>query len=78
VVVVVVVFLCLAALYESWSISVAVLLAVPLGLLGMAAFCQLFHVPNDIYFKIGMVTMMAGSQERDSDRRVRGCRAGAA
>jgi multidrug efflux pump len=55
---IVVVFLCLAALYESWSIPVAVLLAVPLGLLGMAVFGHLFHVPNDIYFKIGMVTVI--------------------
>jgi multidrug efflux pump len=55
---VVVVFLCLAALYESWSIPVAVLLAVPLGVLGMATFCRVFHVPNDIYFKIGMVTVI--------------------
>ena len=55
---IVVVFLCLAALYESWSVPVAVLLAVPLGLLGMAAFCYVFHVPNDIYFKIGMVTVI--------------------
>ncbi|MGV2288086.1 efflux RND transporter permease subunit [Trinickia sp. YCB016] len=55
---IVVVFLCLAALYESWSVPVAVLLAVPLGLLGMAAFCHVFHVPNDIYFKIGMVTVI--------------------
>jgi multidrug efflux pump len=55
---VVVVFLCLAALYESWSIPVAVLMAVPLGLLGMAAFCKVFNVPNDIYFKIGMVTVI--------------------
>jgi multidrug efflux pump len=55
---VVVVFLCLAALYESWSVPVAVLLAVPLGLLGMAVFGHLFHVPNDIYFKIGMVTVI--------------------
>jgi multidrug efflux pump subunit AcrB len=54
----VVVFLCLAALYESWSIPVAVLMAVPLGLLGMAAFCREFNVPNDIYFKIGMVTVI--------------------
>ncbi|WP_321928157.1 efflux RND transporter permease subunit [Paraburkholderia guartelaensis] len=53
-----VVFLCLAALYESWSVPVAVLLAVPLGLLGMAAFCYVFHVPNDIYFKISMVTVI--------------------
>jgi multidrug efflux pump len=55
---IVVVFLCLAALYESWSVPIAVLLAVPLGLLGMAAFCYVFHVPNDIYFKIGMVTVI--------------------
>ena len=55
---VVVVFLCLAALYESWSIPVAVLMTVPLGLLGMAVFCRVFHVPNDIYFKIGMVTVI--------------------
>ena len=55
---IVVVFLCLAALYESWSIPVAVLLTVPLGLLGMSAFCHLFKVPNDIYFKIGMVTVI--------------------
>ncbi|CAB3789005.1 Toluene efflux pump membrane transporter TtgB [Paraburkholderia ultramafica] len=55
---IVVVFLCLAALYESWSIPVAVLLTVPLGLLGMSVFCHLFKVPNDIYFKIGMVTVI--------------------
>ena len=53
-----VVFLGLAALYESWSIPVAVLLVVPLGLLGMITFCRLGHVPNDIYFKIGLVTVI--------------------
>ena len=53
-----VVFLCLAALYESWSIPVAVLLVVPLGLLGMSVFCTLTGVPNDIYFKIGLVTVI--------------------
>jgi multidrug efflux pump len=53
-----VVFLGLAALYESWSIPVSVLLVVPLGLLGMIAFCRLAHVPNDIYFKIGLVTVI--------------------
>ena len=53
-----VVFLSLAALYESWSIPVAVLLVVPLGLLGMAAFCFLRDFPNDIYFKIGLVTVI--------------------
>ncbi len=55
---IVVVFLCLAALYESWSIPVAVLLVVPLGLLGMLTFCLLRGVPNDIYFKIGLVTVI--------------------
>jgi multidrug efflux pump len=53
-----VVFLCLAALYESWSIPVAVLLVVPLGMLGMLAFCLWRGVPNDIYFKIGLVTVI--------------------
>jgi multidrug efflux pump len=55
---IVVVFLCLAALYESWSIPVAVLLVVPLGLLGMATFCLVGGVPNDVYFKIGLVTVI--------------------
>ena len=53
-----VVFLCLSALYESWSIPLAVLLVVPLGLLGMVTFCLLTGTPNDIYFKIGLVTVM--------------------
>jgi multidrug efflux pump len=55
---IVVVFLCLAALYESWSIPVAVLLVVPLGVLGMVILCKLAGVPNDIYFKIGLVTVI--------------------
>ncbi|HZC17011.1 MAG TPA: efflux RND transporter permease subunit [Caulobacteraceae bacterium] len=55
---IVIVFLCLAALYESWSIPVAVLLVVPLGLLGMLAFCLLRNIPNDIYFSIGLVTVI--------------------
>jgi len=54
----VVVFLCLAALYESWSIPVAVLLVVPLGLLGMVTFCLIRSVPNDVFFKIGLVTVI--------------------
>ncbi|HEX3845818.1 MAG TPA: efflux RND transporter permease subunit [Steroidobacteraceae bacterium] len=53
-----VVFLCLAALYESWSIPVAVLLVVPLGVLGMVSLCKLTGIPNDIYFKIGLVTVI--------------------
>ncbi|HET7330642.1 multidrug efflux RND transporter permease subunit [Dyella sp.] len=53
-----IVFLCLSALYESWSIPVAVLLVVPLGLLGMVVASMLRGFPNDMYFKIGMVTVI--------------------
>ena len=55
---VVIVFLCLSALYESWSIPVAVLLVVPLGMLGVVIFEMLRGLPNDIYFKIGLITVM--------------------
>ncbi|HAI93602.1 MAG TPA: hydrophobe/amphiphile efflux-1 family RND transporter [Xanthomonadaceae bacterium] len=55
---VVVVFLCLAALYESWSIPVAVLLVVPIGVLGAIALSLLRGLPNDLYFKIGMITVI--------------------
>jgi multidrug efflux pump len=55
---IVVVFLCLSALYERWSIPLAVLLVVPLGMLGMLVFCKLTGMPNDIYFKLGLVTVM--------------------
>ncbi|TQT91010.1 hydrophobe/amphiphile efflux-1 family RND transporter, partial [Xanthomonas perforans] len=55
---VVVVFLCLAALYESWSIPVAVLLVVPIGVLGAITFSMLRGLPNDLYFKIGMITVI--------------------
>ncbi|MFC3814656.1 multidrug efflux RND transporter permease subunit [Lysobacter sp. GCM10012299] len=53
-----VVFLCLAALYESWSVPVAVLLVVPLGALGAVLFSLLRGLPNDIYFKIGLITVI--------------------
>jgi multidrug efflux pump len=53
-----VVFLCLAALYESWSVPVAVLLVVPLGALGAVLFSMLRGLPNDIYFKIGLITVI--------------------
>ncbi|HHW4681477.1 MAG TPA: efflux RND transporter permease subunit, partial [Xylella taiwanensis] len=55
---VVVVFLCLSALYESWSIPVAVLLVVPIGVLGAIVFSMLRGLPNDLYFKIGMITVI--------------------
>ncbi|TBR39724.1 MULTISPECIES: multidrug efflux RND transporter permease subunit [Dyella] len=55
---IVIVFLCLAALYESWSIPVSVLLVVPLGVLGAIVFTMLRGLPNDIYFKIGLITVI--------------------
>ena len=51
-----VVFLCLAALYESWSIPAAVMLVVPLGILGALSAAALRFLPNDIYFKVGLLT----------------------
>ncbi|MCD7097082.1 multidrug efflux RND transporter permease subunit [Stenotrophomonas sp. MMGLT7] len=54
----VVVFLCLAALYESWSIPVSVLLVVPIGVLGAITFSLLRGLPNDLYFKIGLITVI--------------------
>jgi len=53
-----VVFLCLAALYESWSIPVAVLLIVPLGVLGAVVAADVRGLPNDVYFKIGLITII--------------------
>ncbi|KMW48978.1 efflux RND transporter permease subunit [Ralstonia insidiosa] len=50
-----VVFLCLAALYESWSIPLAVMLVVPLGVFGALLGATLRFLPNDIYFKVGLI-----------------------
>ena len=55
---IIVVFLCLAALYESWSIPVAVLLVIPLGLIGAIAFVTLRGLTNDVYLQIGLLTTM--------------------
>ncbi|MEO5882415.1 MAG: efflux RND transporter permease subunit, partial [Caldimonas sp.] len=52
------VFLCLAALYESWSIPFAVLLAVPLGVLGAVLGATLRDLPNDVFFKVGLITVI--------------------
>jgi len=54
----VVVFLCLAALYESWSIPLAVLLVIPLGLVGAVLFVTLRGLTNDVYLQIGLLTTM--------------------
>ncbi|CAG8863590.1 Multidrug resistance protein MexB [Pseudomonas fluorescens] len=53
-----VVFLCLAALYESWSIPTAVLLVVPLGVLGAVLAVTLRDMPNDVFFKVGLITLI--------------------
>ena len=51
-------FLCLAALYESWSIPLAVLLVIPLGLVGAVLFVTLRGLTNDVYLQIGLLTTM--------------------
>jgi multidrug efflux pump len=53
---VLVVFLCLAALYESWSIPFSVIMAVPVGVLGALAAATVFGQANDVYFKVGLLT----------------------
>ncbi len=52
----IVVFLCLAALYESWSIPIAILLAVPLGVIGAVLATALRGLERDIYFQVAMLT----------------------
>ena len=51
-----VVFLCLAALYESWSIPAAVMLVVPLGVIGAVSATLGFGLANDVYFQVGLLT----------------------
>ena len=55
---VVVVFLCLAALYESWSVPLAVVLVIPLGVVGAVAAATLRGYQNDVYFQVGLLTTM--------------------
>ncbi|MBD2820185.1 efflux RND transporter permease subunit [Xenorhabdus sp. 42] len=52
----IVVFLCLAALYESWSIPFSVMLVVPLGIIGALLATSIQGLSNDIYFKVGLLT----------------------
>jgi multidrug efflux pump len=51
-----VVFLCLAALYESWSIPFAVMLSVPIGIFGALLAATMLGQANDVYFKVGLLT----------------------
>ena len=52
------VFLCLAALYESWSIPFAVILVVPLGVIGAVVAVTLRDMSNDVYFKVGLIAII--------------------
>jgi hydrophobe/amphiphile efflux-1 (HAE1) family protein len=55
---IIVIFLCLAALYESWTIPITILLALPLGVIGGVAATSLRGLPNDVYFQIGLLTVL--------------------
>ncbi|MEO5935299.1 MAG: efflux RND transporter permease subunit, partial [Duganella sp.] len=55
---VLIVFLCLAALYESWSIPFSVLLIVPLGVVGTVLATFVFKLSNDVYFQVGLLTVV--------------------
>lgn len=52
----IVVFLCLAALYESWSIPISVIMVVPLGVIGAVGAMLLRDLPNDVFFQVGLLT----------------------
>ena len=51
-----IVFLCLAALYESWTVPLAVMLVVPLGILGAVIASNVFGMANDVYFQVALLT----------------------
>src|SRR5690606_2290894 len=53
---VLIVFLCLAALYESWSVPVSVMMVVPLGILGAVLATLMRELNADVYFQIGLMT----------------------
>jgi HAE1 family hydrophobic/amphiphilic exporter-1 len=55
---VIAIFLCLAALYESWTVPISILLALPLGVIGGVAASMLRGFPNDVYFQIGLLTTL--------------------
>ena len=55
---IIVIFLCLAALYESWTVPISIMLALPLGVIGGVAASYLRGLPNDVYFQIGLLTVL--------------------
>jgi multidrug efflux pump len=58
-----VVFLSLAALYESWTVPISVIMVVPLGMLGAIAAATALHLENDVYFQVGLLTTMGLSSK---------------
>jgi multidrug efflux pump len=60
---IIVVFLCLSALYESWSIPFAVLLVVPLGVFGAVLAVTMRGLPDDVYFKVGLIAIIGLSSK---------------
>ncbi|MCB9850252.1 MAG: efflux RND transporter permease subunit [Phycisphaerales bacterium] len=55
---IIVIFLCLAALYESWIVPITILLALPLGVIGGVLASTMRAMPNDVYFQIGLLTVL--------------------
>jgi HAE1 family hydrophobic/amphiphilic exporter-1 len=53
-----IIFLCVAALYESWTVPISILLALPLGAMGGAIASGMRGMPNDVYFQIGLLTIL--------------------
>jgi len=58
-----VVFLSLAALYESWTVPISVIMVVPLGILGAVAAATALHLENDVYFQVGLLVTMGLSSK---------------
>ncbi|MBJ7552710.1 efflux RND transporter permease subunit [Marinomonas spartinae] len=58
-----VVFLCLAALYESWTVPFSVILVVPLGVIGSTIAAHLMHLENDVYFRVALLTTIGLSSK---------------
>ena len=66
---IIVVFLCLAALYESWVVPFAVLLVVPLGIFGSVVAAYIFGLPNDVYLQVAFLTTVGLASKNAYSRR---------